>query len=293
MSSPINWQGNAALMSKANASRSMGLKLLVVCGLALLMSIPALFVSSIVDERTSRAAAVVTEISSHVGGQQTFLGPTLAIPYEIPYANTTTAAKHGTYLIFPAEAKAEVKTTTEERHRSLFRVPVFEADVKLAATFDLAGMPAAAPEGAVLDWDHAEIVVGVSDARGARSDAVLDVNGASRVMAPATALAGLTLGPDGGEHVRLTLFGTRAAELAKAGGRFAVTSSLRFSGAQRLALLAYGKTTQVAAEGDWKNPGFDGGFLPVNRTITGNGFTAQCPYRSSRAVCVPRLTRAV
>ena len=62
----------------------MGLKLLIVCALALVMTIPALFVDDLVDERTHRATDVVKEISSHVGGQQTFLGPTLAIPYDIP-----------------------------------------------------------------------------------------------------------------------------------------------------------------------------------------------------------------
>jgi inner membrane protein len=62
----------------------MGMKLIVVCGLALVMTIPALFVGGLVSDRTSRAADVIREISGHVGGQQTFLGPTLAIPYNIP-----------------------------------------------------------------------------------------------------------------------------------------------------------------------------------------------------------------
>lgn len=64
-------------------SRSMGIKLIVVCGLALVMSIPALFVESLVTERTSRESEVVREVSAHVGGQQTFLGPTVSIPYSL------------------------------------------------------------------------------------------------------------------------------------------------------------------------------------------------------------------
>jgi len=50
---------------------------------------------------------------------------------------------------------------------------------------------------------------------------------------------------------------------------------LRFSGAQRISVLAYGKTTHLAVAGDWPSPGFDGGFLPVNRTVSRNGFTAE------------------
>jgi inner membrane protein len=62
----------------------MGLKLLVVCGLALLMTIPSLFVDSVVEERTKRAKDVIEEISGRAGGPQTFLGPSLSIPYSIP-----------------------------------------------------------------------------------------------------------------------------------------------------------------------------------------------------------------
>jgi inner membrane protein len=50
---------------------------------------------------------------------------------------------------------------------------------------------------------------------------------------------------------------------------------LRFSGAERIAVLAYGKTTHLTAQGDWRNPGFDGGTLPVNRNISNRGFTAE------------------
>src|SRR5437868_3748227 len=109
----------------------MGVKLIVVCGMALLMTIPMFFVEGLIDDRTKRAADVVGEISGHVGGQQTFLGPTLAIPYYVPPQSKGEPGKHGLYRVFPARAWAMVKTSTEERHRSLFKVPVFQADLKM------------------------------------------------------------------------------------------------------------------------------------------------------------------
>jgi inner membrane protein len=63
--------------------------------------------------------------------------------------------------------------------------------------------------------------------------------------------------------------------MAEPGAHFAVTSSLRFSGAERIAILAYGKTTQITIQGDWPSPGFDGGFLPVTREISDHGFHAE------------------
>src|SRR5208337_2013954 len=79
---------------------------------------------------------------------------------------------------------------------------------------------------------------------------------------------------DQSEHLKLTLFGTRVEGLAKPNAQFNVTSALRFSGAQRIAVLAYGKTTHLSMQGDWPSPGFDGGFLPVTRNISSNGCTA-------------------
>jgi inner membrane protein len=281
----------SSLKAKMN-SRSMGLKLIVVCGLALLMVIPALFVYNLVEERTQRAKEVTDEISKLVGGEQTFLGPTLAIPYTMPASLSNAAPEHGIYIVFPAQAGTAVKTHTEERHRSLFKVPVFQADLNFDATFDLTGVPSAAPAGAVLDWSRAEIIVGVSDSRGALADGALTVNGKSETFIPAENIGEITLGSDSDERLPLTLFGVRAAAFnvgpelppqlagAKPAGaqqnfKFRATAAFRFSGAQRIAVLAYGKTTQLAVEGDWPNPSFDGGFLPVTRTVTKQGFSGQ------------------
>jgi inner membrane protein len=256
-------------------SRSMGVKLIVVCGLALVMTIPALFVDGLVDDRTRREADVIKEISGHVGGQQTFLGPTIAVPYIVPPHSQADATWHGVYFVFPARASAILKTTTEERRRSLFKVPVFQADLQLDASFDLTGIPAAAPQGAEFDWGRAEIVVGVTDARGALADGTVTANGKTSTLVPAATAGDISFGGDRDQRVKLTLFGTNAGEIARPNTQFDVTSSLRFSGAQRIAVLAYGKSTHLAVQGDWPNPSFDGGFLPVSRSVSNDGFKAE------------------
>lgn len=256
-------------------SRSMGVKLILVCGLALLMTIPAFFVSGLIDDRTRSEANVIEDISGHVGGPQTFLGPTLAIPYSIPPQYPTDSTKHGMYLVFPAQASAVVKTATEERHRSLFRVPVYRADLRFDATFDLTSVPNDAPQGAELYWNRAEIVVGASDARGALADATLTTGSESLTLVPAQIAESICIGENQGHPVRLSLFGTQIGDVAKPNGQFHATATLRFSGAERIAILAYGKTTRVTAQGDWRNPGFDGGILPASHDISNSGFTAE------------------
>jgi len=252
----------------------MGIKLIVVCGLALLMTLPVFFVTGLVEDRTKRAADVVREISGYSGGQQTFLGPTVVIPFKIPAQQYDNAPRHDTYLVFPSQASGVLKTVTEERRRSLFKVPVFQADMKFDAAFDLNGVPAMDLHSD-LDWNRAEIVVGVSDARGAVADATLTADGKSTALVPSGAAPDLIVGGDQNGRIKLTLLGAPIDAIAKPNAKFNVQCSMRFSGAQRVAVLSYGKTTRLSAQGDWPSPGFDGGFLPIRRTINRSGFTAE------------------
>ena len=268
------WPGVPAYVQSKLRAASMGVKLIVVCFLALLMLIPAFLVESLIQDRKSREADVVQQISQYVGGQQTFLGPILAIPYTVPPDSPAGSTKEGTYLVFPTQASALVNTTTEERRRSLFKVPIFRADLKLDSTFDLTGTPNAQPSG-TLDWSRAEIVVGVSDARGALSDATLTSGGKTYTLTPAESAPNMLVGGDQNSQLHLTFFGAQVPGLAAPNAQFSVSSMLHFSGAQRIAVLAWGKTTHVTEQGGWPSPGFDGGFLPVSRTVTPSGFKAE------------------
>ncbi len=263
-------------------SRSMGLKLLLVCALALLMSIPALLVFGLLSDRTGRAETVAKDVGAMVGGPQTFVGPVLAVPYTTPPAAAGQPAEKGVFVIFPARAEATAAMTSDVRRRGLFKVPVWSADLAFKSSFDLAPSVLRAPAGAALDWSRAELLVGASDARGAQRDIALTAAGAALSLSPAQQISDLAL--SGGEGPRqpaeqtLRFFGAPAVGIAAPAARFDVTASARFSGAQRLAMLAYGKTTQFSVRGDTKGltlePSFDGGFLPTTRDVTRDAFTA-------------------
>ncbi|MFZ0804874.1 MAG: cell envelope integrity protein CreD [Candidatus Sulfotelmatobacter sp.] len=224
---------------------------------------------SLVEERTQRATQVMEEIGGRAGGQQTFLGPTLTIPYSVPSAYKGASPTLGIYVVFPSKGDASIRVRTEERRRSLFKVPVYQAELKFDATFDFTGVPSAAPVGAELDWTRAAIIIGVSDARGALADGTLTVNGKTSTFVPAEYTA------EQNSRLPLAYFGVAVADVAKPNATFNVAANLHFSGAKRLAVLAYGKSTRLTAEGDWPSPGFDGGFLPVKRTVSPQGFTGE------------------
>jgi len=268
--------------------RSVGLKLLLVAALAVVMSIPALFVFLLLNDRTHRAGQVTEEISAVVGGPQTFLGPVLGVPYAIPATDPKQAPTRDVFVIFPTQGEVTVDARSEVRRRSLFKVPVYQADVAFKAHFDLTGVAEKAPEGAVLDWSRAEMLVAASDARGARSDVTLTVGGQALTAAPASVLSEApTTDRSGAPTAGLQFFAIPAAAFARPDAVFDAGGKMRFSGARRLAVLAFAKTTTLTAKSDWPSPSFDGGFLPDpgKRTIGPQGFSA--------AWSVPFIARGV
>lgn len=279
--------------------RSMGLKLLLVCGLALLMSIPALFVFGLLLDRSNRAESVASEIGDLMGGPQTFLGPVIAVPYTKPSGPVVTTVsgeppvvRPGTptsdiWYIFPTRGKVDVSTDSEVRKRSLFRVTVYEAKVGYSARFDLTKAGADLPQGATLDWSRAELLLGASDARGARADLNLTLSGRTVALTPSNLDSAVSLSnipADGGRRGgrydegrgdnELKLFGTPLTEADRATGVFDVSGRTTFSGAQRVAVLAFAGTTEAAVRGDWPHPSYNGGFLPANQAGGGKGFDA-------------------
>ncbi|HZW15168.1 MAG TPA: cell envelope integrity protein CreD [Brevundimonas sp.] len=274
--------------------RSAGLKLLLVCGLALMMSIAALFVFALLMERSNRAERVADEVGGLMGGPQTFLGPVIAVPYtrnvveaapvtpNAPARAMQASVDSGVWHIFPTRGQVTAATVSEVRSRSLFKVPVYTADLTYAASFDLAEAGAEAPRGAVLDWSRAEIVLGASDARGAKSDIGLTLGGRTVALTPSTVepTASLNAPEARGDYDAalrpgdgLRLFGTRLPEALRTGGPFEVSGSAAFSGAQRIAVLAFAGTTTAVIRGDWPHPSYNGGFLPA-RQDAADGFSA-------------------
>ena len=255
-------------------ARSMGVKLIVIGGLALLMCVPALFVASLVDERSRRSNEVSQSIGASLGGTQTFLGPLLALPYTLPDGPKKPRVDQGIYIVFPTSGEAEITTKSEVRHRSLFKVTAYTATIQFKASFDPLLFQPNLPAHAELDWTRAEFIVGASDSRGALADATLTGGGTTRNMALSGLLSSLPLSLPNKEHRGLKIFGLRTGNAIGPNSKFELTAAMKFSGAQQLSVLPFAKSTEITIRGDWPHPGFSGGFLPATQSASAQGFQA-------------------
>lgn len=269
--------------------RSAGWRFLIVGVLALLMFIPLMLVSDVVQSRSAYSGDTINSISNEWGGAQLFSGPQMVIPVEEEvtydrrrevidpangqprrdadgkaiyeyYQETVTETRAPVYL-YPDAYDLKVSTQTELRHRGIFQVPVYTADI--AAEFDF---PTAQAQEALtgkerLRWDAAELRLYLSANRALRGEASLDVDGRSIALEPVSA------GQREANGVYALLGDPRGLE------RFKLV--LGANGAQWLQAAATGRTSRFTLQSDWPHPSFFGDFLPDSSEISEDGFSAR------------------
>jgi inner membrane protein len=280
---------------KPNRSADWGGKAVMVFALAVLMAIPGAFVFALVADREHRADTVTEQVSSLQGGPQQILGPLMIVPYSIPAPppqpgtnNPPADPTTGWYVISPEQGQTRISVHADSRQLGIFKVPVYSAQADIQARFNPVSRQLDLPSNATVDWSQAQIVMGMTDLRGAKSDIAgvfTDAAGTANLnFRPAS---GLDLGspktpptvdsratPETQAQFGLVIAPAAALVSSAGGGVFHVT--LHFTGAERLSVMPFAKSTMVQASGDWAAPSFDGAFLPDPRpTTTATTFSAQ------------------
>jgi inner membrane protein len=279
---------DATPASRSTAPRPMppqvagwGGKAILVCFLAILMGVPGLLVFALVQDRTNRAHTVIEQVSTLRGGTQQLLGPVLAAPYEVTDAKGQ-SKEQGWWVVSPQQANVAIDVRSGTLHRGIFDVPVYDAVANVSANFGPI-LETSPPPAMHVDWKQARIVIGFTDLRGAKSDvagALIGQTGKTALAFTPASFMNLTgqatpnVDPNAGGFGPFGLVASPADGLVGAanGGRVAV--QLRFTGAQRLSVMPFAKSTNVTIDGDWASPSFDGGFLPTSRTVNQGRFAA-------------------
>ena len=280
-------------------TRSAGLRFIIVGALAFLMFLPLGLVSDIVQERASYSDRTISGLSNEWGGKHLFSGPLLQIPVteEVTYdrrreavdavtgltlrdekgnpifehfEETVTETRAPVYL-YPVNLDIDVASESTTRSRGIFVVPVYTADVGMAFDFDADAAEGALRGDEVLHWDDARLSVFLTSNRGLRGEARLTADGRELSLEPVS----------GGEESRTGI--TTVLGDPREIGAFAL--ELGVNGAETFAVAATGRTTRFSLSSDWPDPSFFGTFLPDEREITEEGFTASWT--------VPHLARSL
>ena len=247
---------------------------LLVMGLILIgLLIPLTMVQSVVTERAARRDSVAAEMSGTWGGPQTIAGPMLVVPYRCVMAENDGRTRQMTLraTFLPEALDVQGVLEPEVRQRSLFRVVVYKAHLKISGRFsrpDLASLTRTTVEPL---WNEALVTVGIADTRGIARRATLKWNGVDITLEPGAIDTGLF---PSGLHVPVDLTNT----LADSAIPFAL--DLDLNGNRELRILPVGSDTTMQLTSSWPHASFVGGPLPETRSMNGSGFTAlwRVPY---------------
>ena len=234
--------------------------------LILALLIPTAFIIYLVTERQERKREVVQEISNKWSGAQTISGPYISVPYFINDNNNRNAPAVKKYLyLLPEQLNVNSTIATETRYRSIYKVPVYTADVLLQGKFANNKLNKLNIPPHVIRWDEARLCMGLSDFKGIREEIHLKWN---------DSIYPFEIGlPD---NDLLSTGVSAAFPLSEnniiGGNNFSI--SLKLKGSQKIYFTPVGGTTQVRMQSSWKDPAFDGKYLPDSHRINASGFSA-------------------
>lgn len=236
--------------------------------LILIMLIPTLFISSLVQERKTRQQEVVEEVSARWGSKQQIGGLLLVLPYEIitEGAKGSKIVTRKDLVVLPDNLNVSAKLDPVLRKRSIYEVLLYRSDSRLHGEFTLR-LPKDV-SGQQVKWKEATICLGIRDIKGIEEKIALNFIGQQIELEP-----GLPSGIlfKSGLSATVDLTDTRSQPLS-------FSTQVKLKGSEQLHFLPLAGNSNFAINSTWANPSFDGNSLPAHHEVSDSGFAASWSF---------------
>ncbi len=259
-----NWFGESVLI-----------KLFLIGALTLLLLIPSNWIQGLIWERQSRQNEVIKEISDKWSGSQLLEGPVMVLPYKTLVSHKDSSGKISykevleNIYILPETLNITSKADPEILHRGIFDAVVYNTKIEVSGKFSPLELKKSGIDPTMIQWDKVKLDIGLSDLKGLKNNPAITFGNAVYNVEPDFTLKlfsnNLIIQPDLSAQKNTAL---------------SFNFDLDIRGSSELNFLHLGKSTTVKVEGKWNNPSFTGRYLPEERKISADGFTAtwKMPY---------------
>ncbi|MGI9326065.1 MAG: cell envelope integrity protein CreD [Pseudomonadales bacterium] len=282
-----------ALSISSASSDRISLRFIIVAGLALALLVPLLLVGGVAEERQSYYQQVVADIAQSYGHGQTLVGPILVIP---AYDRITEEDANGLtrvrsvatqHVVLPEQLQVTTKVQHQYRHRGIYQVPVYVADLELQGALPKIDVAAIESQHERVVWQDAFVALGISDTRAISNNSRFVLGERQFELSPGTGLDWLAHGvrvplaqvyPDTSAADSKALAGGWQLAPSEQGPSYSAAEfslALRLAGTEQLAVVPVGDQTQIEMLASWPHPKFEGNFLPLEYDISAEGFTAR------------------
>jgi inner membrane protein len=240
----------------------------VVILVAFILLIPIGMLRGLVAERIQLADEARSTVTAGWGGQQQVGGPMLVVPLtQVTRDDRGRAVEKRVYsFTLPDTLEIDTRLESESRRLGIYTVPVYQARMRVRAKFtpmNLTQLAALADADREVHWDQARLLLPVTEVKAIRA-----LENARWNDTPLRFVGGGST-----QHA-----GVRAeldAEPFERGETGVFIAELTVAGSEQLQFLPLARTTGITMRADWPHPGFSGSYLPAERDITDEGFTAR------------------
>ncbi len=258
-------------------------KAIVTGLLIMIMLIPMIFVSNLVQEREQRRKEVEKDVSSKWAAPQTVSGPYLYVPYKKIITGPTgkTSYVPGYFFILPEQLSITGNIDTEERKRSIYKVLLYKTRVLGSGHFQVMIPNTIAPEE--IQWNEIKLCMGISDFKGIEQKIDLQFNHTKPGLLPGLPNTDID---SNGLSVPVSLNATDIGKTLP----FHTQIALRGSG--QLHFMPLAGNSSFALQSKWTSPSFDGNTLPASRKVNTQGFSANWSFNNANLPFTTLVTDA-
>ncbi len=242
-------------MNDTLLKRSIMLRMVIIGFLTIAMLIPSFLIMGLVSEREETRDKATADVSEKWGGKQTIAGPMLTLPLR-------NSAKEAQLL--PESVSIVASTSPEVRYRGIYQVILYNAIAELRGKFSLEGLAVLNIKPEDVAWEEASLTIGISDLPGVNESVKIQWAGKEYTAEPGitggnTIQSGISIKPvfSAGQH------------------EYEFQARLNVNGSNELQFVPSGKETNVMVSSPWTAPSFVGRFLPDERTVGDDGFSAK------------------
>lgn len=251
------------------------LKVLAVVGLGLLLVIPLVMTSGLIESRNARQMETEAQVARLTALPQTVFGPLLVVPCTVEVRRIEKNDKTGIleevwdevereHCLVPQDLDLQGTVAIEARRRGLYRTQVYRLNGPLKGRFALPDLKVLTP-GRNLRLGTPYLSLGLSDPRGLLNRVDLRLEGRTYPFASGSRRAH----PAAGIHAPLAGLDLQTPR------ELPFEVPLELMGTRSFSLAPVAEETRLGLAGTWPAPSFEGGFAPVERTWSKAGFTAQ------------------
>lgn len=237
-------------------------RVLFIGGLVLLLLVPMGMVRSLIRERSHMYEQAETEVRASWGGGQLLAGPILTLPDDKPLPNNAGWSYDPRFMHLQSKTMTITgRIETQVRYRSIYRTPVYTAELQVKGIFDL-GKTAEDMDAAL---EQGVIQIPFSSGRTLKGPIRFFWDGEEVEMTPRR---------DGAKGDSVILSGRLPGRLLDKHQVHRFNYNFRLTGSTCLSFVPASQLLKVHLDSNWNAPGFFGAWLPSRHDITPAGFEA-------------------